>query len=216
MGSDSPPIRVLVAEDHPVYLEGLIAAIETADALELALACDDGERALEGIRTRAPDVAVLGLRLPVLDARKVLEQLAGDERSDCRVLILSAHLQGEEILECVELGAAGYLAKDATRADILDAIRAVAQGRTVISGDAQASMAEGIRRRRLSAADLLSPREREVLGLLASGASAPAIARQLFLSPATVKSHLHNVYEKLGVSDRAAAVAEGMRRGLIS
>jgi|tagenome__1003787_1003787.scaffolds.fasta_scaffold20702929_1 two-component system nitrate/nitrite response regulator NarL len=216
MGSDSPPIRVLVAEDHPVYLEGLIAAIETADDLELALACDDGERALEGIRTRAPDVAVLGLRLPVLDARKVLEQLAGDERSDCRVLILSAHLQGEEILECVELGAAGYLAKDATRADILDAIRAVAQGRTVISGDAQASMAEGIRRRRLSAADLLSPREREVLGLLASGASAPAIARQLFLSPATVKSHLHNVYEKLGVSDRAAAVAEGMRRGLIS
>src|SRR3954451_7924308 len=215
MGSDSPRIRVLVAEDHPVYLEGLAAAIDGADDLELAFACDDGARALEGIRAAAPDVAVIDLRLPVLDARGVLEQLA-DDQDTCRILILSAHLEGEEILGCVELGAAGYLAKDATRADILDAIRAVAQGRTVISGDAQASMAEGIRRRRLSAADLLSPREREVLGLLASGASAPAIARQLFLSPATVKSHLHNVYEKLGVSDRAAAVAEGMRRGLIS
>jgi two-component system nitrate/nitrite response regulator NarL len=215
MGSDSPRIRVLVAEDHPVYLEGLAAAIEGADDLELVLACDDGARALEGIRSQAPDVAVLDLRLPALDALGVLQQLA-DDGAPCRVLILSAHLEGEEIIGCVELGAAGYLAKDATRADILDAIRAVARGRTVISGDAQASMAEGIRRRRLAAAHVLSAREHEVLGLLASGASAPQIARQLYLSPATVKSHLHNMYEKLGVSDRAAAVAEGMRRGLIS
>jgi two-component system nitrate/nitrite response regulator NarL len=214
MDSDSPRIRVLVAEDHPVYLEGLAAAIEGADDLELALACDDGARALEGIRATAPDVAVLDLHLPVLDARGVLEQLAAD-RDICRVLILSAHLEGEEIVGCVELGAAGYLAKDATRADILEAIRAVAHGRTVISSDAQASMAEGIRRRRVAAMEVLSAREQEVLGLLASGASGPQIARQLFLSPATVKSHLHNVYEKLGVSDRAAAVAEGMRRGLI-
>jgi two-component system nitrate/nitrite response regulator NarL len=214
MGSDSPVIRVLVAEDHPVYLEGLAAAIRATDDLELALVCDDGALALEGIRKTKPDVAVLDLRLPVLDARAVLEQLAEDS-PPCRVLILSAHLEGEEIVECVELGATGYLAKDSTRADILDAIRAVARGRTVISSEAQAGMAEGIRRRRLSAPDVLSPRESEILGLLASGASAPQIARRLFLSPATVKSHLHNVYEKLGVSDRAAAVAEGMRRGLI-
>jgi two-component system, NarL family, nitrate/nitrite response regulator NarL len=214
MGSDDAVIRVLLAEDHPVYLEGLAAAIRGAEDLELALVCDDGALALAGIRAERPDVAVLDLRLPVLDARAVLGQLA-DDGPPCRILILSAHLEGEEIVECVELGASGYLAKDATRADILDAIRAVAQGRTVISSDAQAGMAEGIRRRRLSSADVLSPRESEVLGLLASGASAPEIARQLYLSPATVKSHLHNVYEKLGVSDRAAAVAEGMRRGLI-
>src|SRR6188474_3174597 len=101
MGSDSPRIRVLVAEDHPVYLEGLAAAIEGADDLELVLACDDGARALEGIRSQAPDVAVLDLRLAVLDAHAVLEQLV-DDGASCRVLILSAHLEGEEIIGCVE------------------------------------------------------------------------------------------------------------------
>jgi two-component system nitrate/nitrite response regulator NarL len=107
------------------------------------------------------------------------------------------------------------VAKDATRQDILEAIRTVARGQAVISAEAQTSMAEAMRRRAL-AGEPLSAREREILELLAEGASAPEIARRLYLSPATVKTHLHNVYEKLGVSERAAAVAEGMRRGLIS
>jgi two-component system, NarL family, nitrate/nitrite response regulator NarL len=208
-------VRVLLAEDHPVYLEGLSAAIGGAPDLELAVVCEDGARALEGIRDARPDVAVLDLRLPILTAREVLQELAGDETTT-RVLILSAHLDGDAIVDCVELGATGYMAKDATRADILEAIRSVARGQAVISAEAQTMMADEIRRRHLTSPEVLSAREREVLELLASGASAPEIARQLYLSPATVKSHLHNVYEKLGVSERAAAVAEGMRRGLIS
>jgi two-component system nitrate/nitrite response regulator NarL len=155
------------------------------------------------------------MRLPVLTAREVLAQLAEEELTT-RVLILSAHLEGEAIVECLELGATGYMAKDATRADILDAIRTVASGQAVISTEAQTQMANEIRRRAQDTQGALSAREREILGLLAEGASAPDIARRLYLSPATVKTHLHNVYEKLGVSERAAAVAEGMRRGLIS
>jgi two-component system, NarL family, nitrate/nitrite response regulator NarL len=207
-------VRVLLAEDHPVYLEGLSAAIGGAPDLELAVVCEDGARALEGIRDARPDVAVLDLRLPILTAREVLQELAGDETTT-RVLILSAHLDGDAIVDCVELGATGYMAKDATRRDILDAIRTVAGGQAVLSAEAQTRMAEAMRRRAL-AGEPLSAREREILELLAEGASAPEIARRLYLSPATVKTHLHNVYEKLGVSERAAAVAEGMRRGLIS
>jgi two-component system, NarL family, nitrate/nitrite response regulator NarL len=208
-------VRVLLAEDHPVYLEGLSAAIHAAADLDLALVCDDGALALDGIRAQQPDVAVLDLRLPMLTAREVLAQLA-EEELPTRVLILSAHLEGEAIVECLELGATGYMAKDATRADILDAIRTVASGQAVISTEAQTHMAEEIRRRAQSTQEALSAREQQILGLLAEGASAPDIARQLYLSPATVKTHLHNTYEKLGVSERAAAVAEGMRRGLIS
>ena len=117
--------------------------------------------------------------------------------------------------ECVSLGAAGYLAKDTDRAEICEAIRAVAQGRVVLSGEAQAAMAAELQHRRAAEREQLSPREREILDLLAVGASAPDIAGRLYLSTATVKTHLHNLYRKLDVSDRAAAVAEGMRRGLI-
>jgi two-component system nitrate/nitrite response regulator NarL len=141
----------------------------------------------------------------------VLEELAGA----CPVLILSVHVQGEDVHECLSLGAAGYVAKDADRADICEAIRRIAAGRTVLSSDVQGSMAAELRQRRTGTHELLSPREREILDLLTTGASTPDIAGRLYLSAATVKTHLHHLYEKLGVSDRAAAVAEGLRRGLI-
>jgi two-component system nitrate/nitrite response regulator NarL len=206
-------IRVLVADDHPVYLDGLAAAIERADELALVATCRNGQEALEHIRSDPPDVAVLDLRMPRLGAEAVLTELAPDP--PCAVLVLSVHVDGDDVHECISLGARGYIAKDADRAEICEAIRSVAAGQTVLSGDAVTGMASALKQRRAVEQGMLTDRESEVLGLLATGASAPDIASQLHLSAATVKTHLHNLYAKLGVSDRAAAVAEGMRRGLI-
>jgi two-component system nitrate/nitrite response regulator NarL len=211
MEARNAPIRVLVADDHPVYVDGLAAAIARTDDLELIAKCHDGAEALRHIRADAPDVAVLDLRMPGMATEAVLEELDGA----CPVLILSVHVGGEEVHECLSLGAAGYVAKDADRSEICDAIRHIAHGRTVLSTDVQTSMAAELRERRSGAHGLLSPREHEILELLTTGASTPDIAGQLYLSAATVKTHLHHLYEKLGVSDRAAAVAEGLRRGLI-
>jgi two-component system, NarL family, nitrate/nitrite response regulator NarL len=205
---------VLIADDHPVYVDGLAAAIERTGDLELLGTCVNGAEALERIRAESPDVATLDLRMPRLGAAEVLAELVGED-STCRVLVLSFHVGGEQVYECLSLGAAGYVAKDADRAEICEAIRGVAHGRTVLSSDAQAAMAAELAHRRSGGRSLLSAREGEILNLLASGASAPDIAGQLHLSTATIKTHLHNLYDKLEVSDRAAAVAEGMRRGLI-
>jgi two-component system, NarL family, nitrate/nitrite response regulator NarL len=212
--ADGAPVRVLIADDHPIYIDGLAAAITRTQDLELVATCRDGAEALERIRAEAPDVAVLDLRMPRMETTAILEALAA-EQAKCRVVVLSVHVGAAEVHECVSLGAAGYLAKDTDRAEICDAIRAVGSGRVVLSSEAQTAMASELTRRRSAAHSLLSGREGEVLEMLAAGASAPDIAARLHLSTATVKKHLHNLYEKLDVSDRAAAVAEGMRRGLI-
>jgi two-component system nitrate/nitrite response regulator NarL len=205
-------VRVLIADDHPVYLDGIASAVTATDDLELVASCGDGERALAGIRRLAPDVAVLDMRMPGLSGAEVLEAL-GRERLSTRVLVLSAFADSPEAYESLEAGAAGYLAKDEPRTRICDAIRAIAGGRTVIGDSAQTRFAAELRRRRFTVG--LTEREREVLGLLADGLSAPQIADRLMIGTATVKTHLQHLYDKLGVTDRAAAVAEGMRRGVL-
>jgi two-component system nitrate/nitrite response regulator NarL len=135
--------------------------------------------------------------------------------SDTRVILLSAFLDGAMAFEAMAGGAAAFLSKDADRGQITDAVAAVSRGDTVLGPEIQAGLAHEIRLRGGSGRPGLSAREREILGHIAEGRSAPDIAKLLFLSPATVKSHLGALYEKLGVSDRAAAVAEAMRRGLL-
>jgi two-component system, NarL family, nitrate/nitrite response regulator NarL len=205
--------RVLIADDHPVYLGGLAAAINSAPDLRVVASCHDGIEALARIRADAPDVAVLDLHMPGLTASGVLKELS-DTR--CPVLVLTVDLDGAAIHDCLSLGAAGYIAKDTGGAEVCDAVRAVAAGGTVMSTRVQASMSAELRHRRANEPDPLSPRQLEILGLLAAGASAPEIASTLYLSTSTVKTYLHQLYERLGVSDRAAAVAVGIRRGLIS
>ena len=208
---------VFIADDHPLLLHGLADLIARDPGFLVVGSALEGKSALAMIRQQVPDVAVLDLRMPRLTAHAVLQEL-GDQDGGlpCPVLVLSVHTEGDDVHECLSLGASGYIAKDADRSEICDAIRAVAQGRTVLSAEALKSMAGELQQRRGTQQSPLTAREGEILGLLATGASAPEIAAQLHLSPATIKTHLHNVYAKLGVSDRAAAVAEGMRRGLIA
>jgi two-component system nitrate/nitrite response regulator NarL len=208
------PIRVLIADDHPVYLDGLAAAIAAGPGFEVVATCRDGSEALARIDADAPDVAVLDLHMPEPSVQAVLTRLSGREHQ-CAVLVLTVEVDGAVVHDCLSLGASGYLTKDVGAKEICQAIRAVAGGGSYLSSKAQASVTAELRMRRASTPELLSPRETEILGLLAAGASAPEIANQLFLSQSTVKTYLHHLYEKLGVSDRAAAVAVGFRRGLI-
>ena len=207
-------VRVLIAEEHPLYREGVVRAIKERHELELVGETSDGRKALAMIKELQPDVAVLDVKMPALDGLQVANAVVRDAVTT-RVLMLSAFLDRQIVFQAVAAGAAGYLSKDADRLEITNAILAVNRGDTVLGPEVQASVAAEVRSRWRPDAPSLSERERQVLEMIAEGMLAPEIGRRLYLSPATVKSHLQSLYEKLGVSDRAAAVAEAMRRGLL-
>lgn len=215
MNGRSERVTVLVADDHPIYREGIVRAVKDRPDLELVGEAGDGRRALEGIRQARPDVAVLDIRMPGLDGPQVLAALRRDS-IPTEVLFVSAFMEPELAYRTVAEGAKGYLSKSAARTEICDAIVTIARGGTALAAEAQEGLAKEIQHReRAGRAPELTEREREVLQLIAEGLSAPAIGKRIHLSPTTVKSHLRTLYEKLGVSDRAAAVAEAMRRGLL-
>lgn len=208
-------VRVLVADDHPIFREGIVRAVKDRPDLELVGEAGDGRGALEQIKLLEPDVAVLDIRMPGLEGTQVLTALKRDG-NPTEVLFLSAFMESELAYLTVAEGARGYLSKESSRQEICEAILSVSRGDTALAPEVQAALAQEIRHReRVHGRPDLTPRESEVLQLIAEGLSAPDIARQIHLSPTTVKTHLGTLYEKLGVSDRAAAVAEGMRRGLL-
>lgn len=207
-------ISVYVADDHPVFREAVGRAIKARPDFELAGQAADGREALTEIRELTPSVALLDNGLPSLTGVDILRAVKRDS-VPTRVIILSADDSGSLVYEAVQLGAAGFLTKVATLTEICDAVAAVARGATVLAPEIQAGLVGELRAQTQTGAPLLSERESEVLRLIAQGRSAPEIGEQLFISPSTVKSHTRNLFEKLGVSDRAAAVAEGMRRGLL-
>jgi two-component system nitrate/nitrite response regulator NarL len=210
-----PRVQVVVADDHPLFREGIERAVRERPDLELVASAADGREALAQIRELGPSVAVLDLRLPGLDGLEVLNAVTRDALPT-RVLILSASGDAELVYRAVQGGAAGYFRKEADRQAILDAIAAVARGATVIEPGLQAGVFDQIRARAAGEdRPILTAREREVLTLMAEGRSGPQIADRLIIALPTVKTHQARLYEKLGVSDRAAAVAEAMRRGLL-
>jgi two-component system, NarL family, nitrate/nitrite response regulator NarL len=207
--------RALIVDDHPLFLEGIAMLVERLDEVELAGRCESGEQAIEMITAEAPDMVVLDFQLGDITGLDVLTEIT-DRGLKVRALFVSGRLQDDDAYRLVEAGAAGIIEKDATFDQIADAIGRVARGEAVLSPRVLAAVMAGVRQRREQApAVRLSDREQEILGGLARGLSAPAIGRELSLSAATVKSYLQRLYDKLGVSDRAAAVAEGMRRGLV-
>ena len=206
---------VLIADDHPLFREAIARVIAGQPELERVAEASDGRAALEKIRELAPDVAVIDVRMPKLDGSDVLTALR-DEGLATNVVFLSAFLDSKTVYDAVAAGANAYLSKEAETNEIVTAIRAAARGETILGPEVQTGLAEQIRFREESESrPRLSEREQEVLGLIAQGLSAPEIGERIHLSTATVKTHLQHLYEKLGVSERAAAVAEGMRRGLL-
>jgi two-component system, NarL family, nitrate/nitrite response regulator NarL len=207
-------IGVVVAEDHPLYREAVAALIRRAPGLELLGEAGDGRTALERVRELRPDVAVLDMRMPELDGLRVLNAIVRDGLPT-RVICLSAHADGGSVYAALGAGAAGFLSKDASAEALVDAVTTVARGGTALPPDAQGEVASAIRMRSSRERPVLTEREHEVLALAAAGQSSLEIARRLQLGQTTVKTHLRNLYQKLSVSDRAAAVAEAMRHGLL-
>jgi two-component system nitrate/nitrite response regulator NarL len=207
-------IRVFVADGHPLYREGVTRVVRQRPELDLVGSSGEGRAALQSIRELAPDVAVLELRMPGLDGIAIT-QAAQRDGLPTRVLVLSASTDGPTVYDAISAGAYAYLCKDAGGKTIGDAIVSVGRGETVLSSRLQTDLVAQVRGRRHEQRTTLTSREQEILACVARGCSAPNIASELFLSPATVKTHLTNLYAKLGVSERAAAVAEAMRRGLL-
>jgi two-component system nitrate/nitrite response regulator NarL len=207
-------VRVLVADDHPVFREGMVRALEADPRAEVVAEAGDGRAALHLIATERPEIALLDYKLPELDGVEVVRAVIRDGLPT-RILLLSAYDDSSIVYEALTAGASGYLPKDASRDEIISAVFAVARGESVLPPQFVSGLLGEIRMRSPSETTALSDRERQILRLVADGKSFAEIGASLFIGVTTVKTHVQHVYEKLGVSDRAAAVAEAMRRHLI-
>jgi two-component system nitrate/nitrite response regulator NarL len=207
-------VTVLVADDHPLYREGVVRALSASGRVEIVAEAADGRAALAQIQEHQPDVALVDYKLPELDGVAVTNAVVRDELPT-RVLLVSAFTDSGVVYQALETGAAGFVSKESRREQIVDAVLAAARGENVVPPDIAAGLVSEIRLRKQDDRPALTQREQEILRLIAAGKSLPEIAKELYLGLTTVKTHVQHLYEKLGVSDRAAAVASAMRRGLI-
>jgi DNA-binding NarL/FixJ family response regulator len=208
-------VRVLAVEDHPLYRFALEHAIAADSRLSLVASFADGVDALAAIRRLAPDVVLLDLDLPGVDGFSLLTRLGEGPIRHC-VVILSADERGTSVYRALELGARGYLSKDLDATGICEAVLAAHRGELAVSRQLQTAVADEIRAQAVEKVPPLTDRERDVMNLASSGCSTAEIGRRLYISESTVKTHLSSVYGKLGVKDRSAAIAQAVKRGLVS
>ncbi|ACZ83309.1 response regulator [Streptosporangium roseum] len=204
------PIRLLIADDHPIVRDGIRGMFAGDPGFEVLAEAGDGAQAVELARALNPDVILMDLRMPKMDGVMAIKELARLGVA-ARVLVLTTYDTDKDVLPAVEAGATGYLLKDTQRDDLIRAVRTAARGEAVLSPSVATRLLGQVR----APADPLSARELEVLELIAQGTTNREVAARLFISEATVKSHLLHIYTKLGVNDRAAAVAVAFRRGLL-
>jgi len=204
-------IRVVVADDHPIVRSGIVGLLSSADDIEVVGEASDGSEAVALATQLSPDVVLMDLRMPGLGGAEATAQLVA-ARPDVRVLILTTYESDENILTAIEAGASGYLLKAAPQEEILAGLRSVARGEVALAPSIAALL---VNRMREPAKVTLSERETQVLALVAAGNSNRKIAAALFVSEATVKTHLIHVFEKLDVKDRTRAVTKAMELGLL-
>ncbi|MDT0343228.1 response regulator transcription factor [Streptomyces litchfieldiae] len=207
-------ITLLIVDDHPVVRDGLRGMFAAAPGFTVIGEASGGAEAVDLALQLQPDVVLMDLRMPGGSGVEAIAELARrGPRS--RVLVLTTYSTDTDTLPAIEAGATGYLLKDAPLDEILAAVRAAAEGHTVLSPAVASRLVSAIRDPAAPADETLSAREREILALVARGTSNREIAAELFISEATVKTHLTHIYRKLGAKDRAAAVAAGYDQGIL-
>ena len=204
-------IRILLVDDHPVVRHGLRGMLEAEPDLTVVGEASSGVEGLERALELRPEIVLMDLRMPGGDGVTATERILA-RAPGTRVMVLTTYDTDRDILRAIEAGACGYLLKDAAPAELADAVRAAARGETVLSPSVASTLVRQVRR---PAPPALSARETEVLRLVARGATTADIGRQLFISEATVKTHLLRVFNKLDVADRTAAVNTAMDLGLL-
>jgi DNA-binding NarL/FixJ family response regulator len=207
-------IRVLIADDHGIVRSGLRMLIDRQNDMEVIAEADDGVDALERTQAEHPDVAVLDVSMPRMTGLQAAREIRSHS-PDTRVLLLSMHDDERYFFEGLEAGAAGYVLKRAADTDLIDALRTVASGRTFLSDEAQESLMREWQEGRSEPDSPLTPRELEVVKLIAEAFTNKQIAETLRLSEKTVESHRANVLTKLGMRDRVELVRYAIRRGLV-
>ncbi|MGW0432479.1 response regulator [Micromonospora sp. NPDC003197] len=205
-------ISLLIVDDHPVVRDGLRGMFSADPRFDVLGEAGDGAEAIAVGEQLQPDVILMDLRMPRTDGVTAIKELA-KRGVPARVLVLTTYDTDSDVLPAIEAGATGYLLKDAPREELFRAVEAAAQGQAVLSPAVATRL---MRQMRQPAAEPLSQRELEVLELIARGMTNREAARQLFISEATVKTHLLHAYAKLGVNDRAAAVAAAFSRGYLT
>lgn len=204
-------IRVLIADDHPVVRSGLAGMLGVEPDVEVVGEAADGAEAVALARDLAPDLVLMDLRMPVLDGATATARIT-EELPAVHVLVLTTYETDADILRAVEAGATGYLLKDTPRDQLVAGVRAAARGESALSPTVARRLVQQLRG---GDADRLTPRELEVLAGVSRGLSNAAIGRALFITEATVKTHLLRAFGKLGVDDRTRAVTVAMERGIL-
>jgi DNA-binding NarL/FixJ family response regulator len=208
-------IRVIVADDHPIVRKGIVDELSRHSNVEILGEASNGDEALELSLTLMPDVLLLDISMPGAKPAHVVRELNKLEMHP-RVLVLSAYDDLEYVLSMLSAGASGYMLKDEEPSTIAQGVLSVSKGETWLSPDIAASLVQhSIRAAGLSKQDELTARERDVLVLLAKGYPNEQIAETLFIAEGTVKNHVTHIYDKLGVSSRAKAVAWAWEHGLV-
>ena len=211
------PIRIIIADDHPVVRRGLIQFMADEEELEVVAECSDGESALEAVAHHAPDVLIVDLQMPRLNGMEVLQRLSEMPSSPATVL-LAGNISDEEVVEAMRMGAKGVVLKEMAPSLLVACIRKVATGGTWLEKEAVGRALEKMLRHeqsRQKVREVLTPREIDIVRMVASGLGNREIGEKLFISEGTVKTHLHSVYEKLGIKGRVQLANYAQEKGLV-